>query len=111
MRSQPNIVNDLSVLTRIPNKTLSELVHKLNLCIGSIIADAKTSGEEAVVINIGLGTLSINLVDMQCKFMPGRELKSTIKSCVSAQMPIDPLECALEQAIINKLVAFCDEEL
>lgn len=111
MRSQPNIVNDLSVLTRIPNKTLSELVHKINLCIGSIIADAKASGEEAVVINIGTGTLSINLVDMQCKFIPGKELKGIIKTCVTASNPPDPLECALEQSIINKLVTFCDEEL
>ena len=110
MAGQAQIVNDLSTLTRIPNKTLTELTHKINLCIGSIIADAKLQGEQAVVINIGIGTLSIDLIDMQCKFIPSRELKTTIKNCV-ANGAEDPLEMALEQALANKLVAFCEEIL
>ena len=40
MTSQPNVINDLSSYTKIPNKILQELVHKLNLCIGSAIHDA-----------------------------------------------------------------------
>lgn len=110
MSNQVNLVNDLSTLTRIPNKTLAELTHKINLCIGSIIADAKTAGEPAVIINIGIGTLSVDLIDMQCKFVPGRELKATIKNCVTGSVP-DPLELALEQSLINKLMNFCDEVL
>mgnify|MGYP003293740410 CR=1 FL=1 len=110
MTNQPNIVNDLSTLTRIPNKTLVELTHKTNLCIGSIIADAKASGEQAVVINIGIGTLSVNLIDMQSKFIPSRELRATIKNCLT-NGAADPLEMELEQALINKLVNFCDEVL
>ena len=109
MSSQPNITNDLSVLTKIPQKTLIELTHKINLCIGSIIADAKAAGEQAVVINIGIGTLSIDLIDMQCKFVPGRELKATIKGCLGTS--VDPLELALEQALIDKLINFCEEVL
>ena len=108
MSGQINVVNDLSVLTKIPNKTLGELTHKLNLCIGSIIADAKAAGESAVIINIGIGTLSIDLIDMQCKFVPSRELKMTIKTCTATEA-VDPLELALEQALINKLINFCEE--
>lgn len=107
MSNQTNIVTDISTLTRIPNKTLMELVHKLNLCIGSIIADAKAKGDQAVIINIGIGTLSIDLIDMQCKFLPSKELKSTIKSCITNQ--VDPLELALEQALTEKLVHFVEE--
>jgi hypothetical protein len=107
MSGQINVVNDLSVLTKIPNKTLGELTHKLNLCIGSIIADAKAAGESAVIINIGIGTLSIDLIDMQCKFVPSRELKMTIKTCTAEA--VDPLELALEQSLINKLINFCEE--
>ena len=104
-----NIVNDISTLTKIPNKTLNELVHKINLCIGSIIADAKNNGEQAVIINIGIGTLSIDLINMQSKFVPSKDLKTTIKLGVTSG--IDPLECVLEQTLAEKLINFCNEVL
>lgn len=109
MSTQQNIVNDISTLTKIPNKTLNELVHKINLCIGSIIADAKNNGEQAVIINIGIGTLSIDLINMQSKFVPSKDLKATIKQGVTSG--IDPLECTLEQTLAEKLVNFCNEVL
>ena len=105
--NQANIVSDISTLTRIPNKTLVELIHKINLCIGNIIAEAKLRGEQAVVINIGIGTLSIDLIDMQSKFIPSKELKTTIKASLISQP--DPLELALEQSLIEKLMSFVDE--
>lgn len=109
MATQPNIISDISTLTRVPNKILSELAHKANLCIGNIISEAKEAGEQAVIINIGIGTLSIDLIDMQCKFVPSKELKSTIKT--SLQTKQDPLELELEQALIEKLLTICNEEL
>ncbi len=109
MAAQQNIVNDISTLMKVPNKALNELVHKINLCIGSIIAEAKNNGEQAVIINIGIGTLSIDLINMQSKFVPGKDLKAVIKQGVTTG--IDPLECALEQALADKLVNFCNEVL
>jgi hypothetical protein len=107
MANRANIITDLSTLTRIPNKLLTELSHKTTLCIGSIISEAKLKGEQAVIINIGIGTLSIDLIDMQCKFIPSRELKASIKSCMTDS--IDPLELVLEQSLIEKLDHFLDE--
>lgn len=107
MATQPNIISDISTLTRVPNKVLTELSHKANLCIGNIISDARDAGEQAVIINVGIGTLSIDLIDMQCKFIPSKELKTTIKA--SLQVKQDPLELELEQALIDKLLAICDE--
>ena len=107
MATQPNIISDISTLTRVPNKALTELSHKANLCIGNIISDARDAGEQAVIINIGIGTLSIDLIDMQCKFIPSKELKTTIKA--SLQSKQDPLELELEQALIDKLLTICDE--
>lgn len=109
MSTQPNIVNDLSALTKIPNKALVELTHKIILCLGSIIADAKIQGEQVVIINIGIGTLSVDLLDMQCKFVPSKELKTTLRSCLTNS--IDPLELEVEQTLINKLMSFCEEAL
>ena len=107
MATQPNIVNDISTLTRVPNKVLAELVHKCNLCIGNIISDAKDAGEQAVIINIGIGTRSIDLIDMQCKFVPSKELRTIIKAGLQSKQ--DPLELELEQTLIEKLLTICDE--
>lgn len=107
MANQTNIISDISTLIKVPNKTLLELVHKINLCIGNLIAEASARGESAVVLNIGIGTLSIDLIGMQCKFIPSRELKTTIKSSIASS--IDPLELALEQALADKLSQFVDE--
>ena len=107
MAKQPNVINDLSTLTRVPNKVLTELTDKVNLCIGSIISDAKTAGEQTVIINIGIGTLSIDLIDMQCKFIPSKDLRAAIKNSLNSEK--DPLELALEQTLIDKLLTICDE--
>lgn len=107
MATQPNIISDISTLTRVPNKILAELAHKANLCIGNIISEAKEAGEQTVIINIGIGTLSIDLIDMQCKFVPSKELKSTIKT--SLQSRKDLLELELEQTLIDKLISICEE--
>lgn len=107
MATQLNAVNDLGTLLRLPNKVITELSSKECLCIGNIIHEANKQGEQAVVINIGIGTLSVNLVDMQCKFVPSKELKNAIKRSLTSE--IDPLELELEQQLIDKLIAVCEE--
>lgn len=109
MNYKTSIVNDIGALTKVPNKALDALVDKINLCIGSIIADSQKSGEQSVVINIGIGSLSVNLSDMQCKFVPSKALKATIKDCMTSS--VDPLELELETALSAKLLAICDEVL
>lgn len=107
--AQENVLNDISTLVKIPNKTLTELADKISLCIGSIIFEAKAANEKTVQINIGFGTLSIDLVDMNCKFIPGKNLKSAIKKGLTSK--IDPVELAVEQALSDKLIALCAEVL
>ena len=107
MTSQPNVINDLSSYTKIPNKILQELVHKLNLCIGSAIHDAIINKESAIIINVGIGSLSVNLTDMQCKFIPSKDLKPSIKNGI--EFIVDPVEFALEQALVDKLLAISEE--
>ena len=107
--NQQNIVNDISTLTRVPGKVLNELTHKINLCIGSAIYEAKQSNEQILVLNIGIGLLSISLTDMQCKFIPSKDLKQTIKASLTGE--IDPLELALDEALVDKLKAACEEVL
>ena len=107
MAAQVNIISDVGTLLRIPTKITTELTDKACLCIGSVISEAKNSGENQTTINIGIGILSINLIDMQCKFIPGKNLKTAIKSALTLSQ--DPLELALEQAFTDKLMAICEE--
>lgn len=107
MTAQTNILSDVGTLLKIPTKVTNELTEKACLCIGSAISDAKRKGDSHLAINIGIGVLGINLVDMQCKFVPGKNLKSAIKTALTTQ--VDPLELTLEQAFADKLLAICEE--
>ena len=107
--TQANIMSDVGTLLKIPTKITTELTDKACLCIGAAINAAKCAGETQVVLNIGIGTLSVNLIDMQCKFVPGKNLKTAIKSALTSQG--DPVELALERAFIDKLLSICDEVL
>lgn len=107
--TKPNIVSDVSTLTRVPNRILESLTNKMNLCIGSAIHDALENNEQMVIVNIGIGSLSVNLTDMQCKFVPSKELKTTIKRCISEK--VDPLEMQLEEDLYQKLLSLYKEAL
>lgn len=107
MATQVNILNDVGTLLKIPTKVSNELTDKACLCISSAISEAKRRGEAQVTVSIGIGTLSVNLVDMQCKFVPGKNLKTAIKNALNS--PVDPLEMVLEQAFADKLLAICEE--
>lgn len=107
MTTQTNLISDIGTLLKIPTKVTTELTDKACLCIGSAISEAKRKGETQMALNIGIGVLSINLLDMQCKFVPGKNLKTAIKTALTST--IDPLELALEQAFAEKLLAMCDE--
>ena len=109
MANQINIVNDVSTLLKVPTKVSTELTNKACLCIGSAIKEAKDRGETQTAVNIGIGVLSIDLVDMQCKFIPGKNLKASIKQALTSH--IDPLELMLEQTFADKLLTICEEVL
>lgn len=109
MATQTNIVTDVNNLLKIPTKVSNELVSKACLCIGSAISEAKARGETQTTVGIGVGYLSVNLIDMQCKFVPNKELKTAIKR--SLDSPVDPLELILEQTFADKLLTLCEEVL
>lgn len=107
MATQVTIPNDVGTLLKIPTKVTTELTDKACLCIGSAISEAKRRGDKQVVVNIGIGALSVNLLDMECKFVPGKNLKAAIKHALNNET--DPLELMLEQAFADKLLAICEE--
>lgn len=109
MATQVNITNDVGTLLKIPTKITNELTDKACLCISSAISEAKRRGDTSVTVGIGIGSLSINLIDMQCKFIPGKNLKTAIKNSLAADS--DPLELMLEKVFADKLLELCAEVL
>lgn len=107
MATPVNIINDVGTLLKVPTKITTELIDKSCLCISSIISEAKRRGDTQVTVGIGIGTLSVDLIDMQCKFVPGKNLKTAIKTALTSQA--DPLELSLQQAFTDKLLAICEE--
>lgn len=102
-----DIITDLSVLTKISPKILKALTDTETLCIGSAIADAKVENLDTIVLGVGIGNLSVDLTTMTCKFVPSTALKQAIKRAVAGTA--DPLESKLEQAMIDKLLAACED--
>lgn len=109
MSTTQSIPNDIGTILRLPTKVTSELTDKACLCIGSAISAAKSAGEQHTAVNIGIGQLSINLIDMQCKFIPSKCLKAAIKDALANNT--DPLEIWLEQTFAEKLLIACEEVL
>lgn len=109
MATQVNILNDVGLLLKLPTKVTTELTDKACLCISSVISEAKKRGDSQVTVSIGIGTLSVNLVDMQCKFVPGKNLKTAIKTALASSA--DNLEISLEQTLADRLVNICEEAL
>jgi hypothetical protein len=107
MATQVNIPTDVGTLLRLPTKVSKELIDKACLCISSAICEAKRNGEQQTSINIGIGTLSVDLLDMQCKFVPGKNLKTALKNALASQ--VDPLELALEKTLADRLLTICEE--
>ena len=109
MATQINIMNDVGTLLKLPTKVTNELTEKACLCISSAISEAKRNGEAQLTVGIGIGSLSINLVDMQCKFVPGKNLKTAIKTALTSEE--NELEVTLEKVFAEKLIALCAEVL
>lgn len=98
-----NIVNDLSNLTTIPEKTLAKLCSKMIFCISDAIVEAKTQGLSTVDLDIGIGTLSILLSEeeVKYKYIPSTEFEDAVKSSILEERNL--LEDKLEQSFAEKI--------
>lgn len=95
-----DLIKDVAVLTTIPEKTLKKLSTKAIYCINDAVVDA--AGEPAD-IDIGIGTLSISVVNDKVvyKFVPSKEFEESIKNSVINEQNL--LEDALEASLVDKI--------
>ena len=101
-----DIISDLSTLSTIPEKTLGKLSAKVVYCICDAVAEAlaeDASEDRSVDLDIGIGTLSIGLVDdaIKYKFVPNETLETSVKQTVLNERNL--LEDALEKSFVDKI--------
>lgn len=97
-----NIVNDISTLTTIPEKTLSKLSKKASYCICEAVSESVLSNEAITEAFIGIGTLYIKNSDGVIKyhFEPSDALHKAITQTVLSKT--NPLEAMLNDALSKK---------
>ena len=109
MADKVNIINNLSTYSKLPPKVMNEIIKREILCISSALHDAVIAKDSEAVLDIGIGSLCVELSSMQCKFVPNRELKSAIKQSIIDG--VDPLVIELEATLAEKLLEICDEAI
>lgn len=99
-----NAVEDISVLTTIPLKTLYKLTDKCNECICNDVLESKTSNDITSIIDIGIGKLNINVTpkDITYTFVPSKELE--IKLLNTIKNNESPLIKDIENSLTTKIL-------
>lgn len=107
--NQQHILSDISTLTRVPNKIMDYLSDMAVICITSAIGDARLQQQDKLLLNIGIGTLAIDLISMEVKFVPSKELKKNIRAVVSGEETEDPVITYIDDEMVKKLCNICEE--
>lgn len=87
------LMNDLNVLTNIPERSLSRMAHLIVMSICTSVWEDKQSNKPVTEVDTGIGILRIKKVDNEFKFAfePSdefrKELKKAYKSDAAPIMP------------------------
>lgn len=92
-----NLIKELSILTTIPEGSLSKLLNKTELCLCDNIYEQYQSSN-LISVDIGIGELSIGVIDdvIKYKFIPSIQFNNSVKETLKGTSP-------LKQEIDNKL--------
>ena len=98
-----NLIDDLSTLTNVSDKTLLKFVPVSNYCISHAVYEAICSYEEVAVMDVGIGELHIKIDNdkLAYKFIPSKDLESMLIKTVSKNCSpiISKLELNLQKRI------------
>ena len=98
-----DLIEDLSKLTTINELSLNRVFDKVQWCICDYIEAAVTSGVNTVDINIGFGTLTINIDNdsIKYRFKPNKKLETAIIGTMLDDK--NPLKFELENNLVQKI--------
>lgn len=98
-----NLIEDISALTEVSEKTLDKLVNVANYCIGHAVHETMCQGSDITVVDMGIGELTIRVLNegIQYRFVPSTVLEKTlVKTVVGKTSPmIVQLETKLQDKI------------
>lgn len=99
-----NIVEDVSILTTIPEKSLVKLENKFIYAICEQIQEDILAEKEFSELDIGLGTLYIKYVGDQIKykFVPNQTLEKAVYTTVVKKLNL--METALNESLVKKFI-------
>ena len=99
-----NIVEDVSKLTTIPEKTLNKLNQKFIYSICEQIQEDLLEEKEISELDIGLGTLYIKYTDDQIKykFIPNADLEKAVYNTVIKKLNL--METSLNESLAKKFI-------
>ena len=106
---QHNLLEDLSILTTIPQSSLNQLARKEVYCLCDCVEEVVLSGDNMLSVKTGLGTIKLELgdSDISYRFEPSKELEDgIIKTIVNKKNPL--VESAEEKLVKRITNAYKD---
>lgn len=99
-----SLIEDLSTITTIPVASLQKLANKASFCICNCVEETSLKNKSLTEINIGIGTLIINVVDnnIQYKFVPNKKFEDSIRTTLIDKK--NPLVEKAEDALVKKIL-------
>lgn len=99
-----NLIEELSVLTTIPEDALNRLRNKAMWCIVDSFVEDKLIDKNESKVDIGIGTLVINDEEdcIYYKFIPNETLEQAIIQASIKKR--SPLENNLEKGLASKII-------
>lgn len=98
-----NLIEDISTLTEVTEKTLEKLVNVSNYCISHAIHEAHCEKRDLTTIDLGIGELTIRFIEqgIQYRFVPSDVLEKMIVQTVVGKT--SPMITRVETKLQDKI--------
>lgn len=97
-----NVVNELSTITTIPEKTLNKVLQKTLYCICEDVYEDTIAEKEITELDVGLGVLYFKYVEgeLKCKFVPSENLKNAVLDVYKHKLNL--MDDTLNNSLVKK---------
>lgn len=98
-----DIMQDISKITTIPERTLNKLVSKIDWCICDAVQESILCGNDSASVDVGVGTIHIvwSGEQIQYKFVPSTKLERYVADTIINKR--NPLVVNLESTFVNRI--------
>lgn len=98
-----NVIQDISTLTTIPERSLDKLASKVCWCICDGVEESILQGKDITVVDLGIGQLCVQVCsnEIQYKFIPSAKLERYMIDTVVNKK--NPMIVNLESTFVNRI--------